>query len=62
VAVEGGVHVVRAAPGRHRLAPAQANIYKDTYFEPAISYIQTPGESPSFESAWALTMRIIVLF
>ena len=40
----------------------QANIYKDTYFEPAISYIPTPGGSPSFESAWALTMRIIVLF
>ncbi len=40
----------------------QAKIVKDIYLEPAISYIPTPGASPSLPPAWAGTIRAILLF
>jgi len=40
----------------------QAHLYGATFFQPAISYIPTPGVNSSFESAWAVTFRFTVLF
>lgn len=40
----------------------QAHITHGAYFEPAISYIPTPGANPRFDAAWALTLRVICLF
>jgi porin len=40
----------------------QAHITHGAYFQPAISYIPTPGADPSLDAAWALTLRVICLF
>jgi porin len=40
----------------------QAHLYAGTFFQPAISYIPTPGLSSRFESAWAVTFRFTFLF
>jgi porin len=40
----------------------QAHITHGAYFEPAISYIPTPGANPRLNAAWALTLRAICLF
>jgi porin len=40
----------------------QAHLVAGTYFEPAISYIPTPGASPRHGDAWATTLRVTVLF
>jgi porin len=40
----------------------QAHITDGAYFEPALSYIPTPGANPHLEAAWALTLRAIYLF
>ena len=40
----------------------QWHITHGAYFQPAISYIPTPGANPSFNAAWALTLRAICLF
>jgi len=40
----------------------QAHITHGAYFEPAISYIPTPGADPSLDAAWALILRAICLF
>ena len=33
-----------------------------TYFQPALSFIPNPGQRTDIRDAWALTMRLIVLF
>jgi carbohydrate-selective porin OprB len=33
-----------------------------TFFQPAVSYIPTPGASAHLGGAWALTFRLAVLF
>ncbi|MEO8824903.1 MAG: carbohydrate porin [Chthoniobacterales bacterium] len=40
----------------------QAHLVGATFLEPAITYIPTPGASPSLSGAWALTVRVTVLF
>ena len=40
----------------------QAHITHGVFFEPAISYIPTPGANPKFDAAWGLTLRAICLF
>jgi porin len=40
----------------------QAHITHGAYFQPAISYIPTPGADPNLGAAWALTLRVICLF
>jgi porin len=40
----------------------QAHLIAGTYFEPAISYIPTPGANPDLDAAWATTLRVTVLF
>jgi porin len=40
----------------------QAHLYAGAFFQPAISYIPTPGVSSSFGSAWAVTFRFTLLF
>ncbi len=40
----------------------QANIVGGLYFEPAISYIPTPGGSSEYAPAWAATLRVTLLF
>jgi porin len=40
----------------------QAHLYAGAFFEPAVSYIPTPGASPSLKGAWALTFRFTLLF
>jgi porin len=40
----------------------QAHLIAGTYFEPAISYIPTPGASHDLDAAWATTLRVTVLF
>ena len=40
----------------------QAHITHGAFFEPAISYIPTPGANPDLDAAWALTLRMICLF
>ncbi len=40
----------------------QAHLYAGTFFQPAVSYIPTPGADSSLGGAWALTFRLTVLF
>jgi porin len=40
----------------------QAHLYAGAFFQPAISYIPTPGVSSGLESAWAVTFRFTLLF
>jgi porin len=40
----------------------QAHLYAGAFFQPAISYIPTPGVSSSLGSAWAVTFRFALLF
>lgn len=40
----------------------QAKVFKAFYLEPAISYIPTPGASPSLKPDWAATLRAMLLF
>ena len=40
----------------------QAHLFAGTFFQPAVSYIPTPGASADLGSAWALTFRFTVLF
>jgi len=40
----------------------QAHLIGGTFFQPAISYIPTPGADASLGGAWALTFRVTVLF
>jgi hypothetical protein len=40
----------------------QARLFTGTFFEPAVSYIPTPGANPKLDSAWALTFRFTFLF
>jgi porin len=40
----------------------QAHLYAGTFFQPAISYIPTPGANSSFGGAWAVTFRFTFLF
>ncbi len=40
----------------------QAHLVGGTFFQPAVSYIPTPGADSSLGGAWALTFRVVVLF
>lgn len=40
----------------------QAHIIAGTFFQPAVSYIPTPGAGADLGGAWALTFRVTVLF
>jgi porin len=40
----------------------QAHLYDGAFFQPAVSYIPTPGASPSLGGVWALTLRFTLLF
>jgi len=40
----------------------QAHLFKDTFFEQALSFIPNPGKRSDIQSAWALTLRVICLF
>ncbi len=40
----------------------QAHLYAGAFFQPAVSYIPTPGADSSLGGAWALTFRLTVLF
>jgi porin len=40
----------------------QAHVTHGVFFEPAVSYVPTPGANPDFDAAWALTFRAICLF
>lgn len=40
----------------------QAQIYKSSYFQPALSYIPKPGAHPDQSNVCAVTARLIVLF
>lgn len=40
----------------------QAHLIGGTYFQPAVSYIPTPGAGADLGGAWALTFRFTVLF
>lgn len=40
----------------------QAQVMNGIYLEPALSYIPTPGASPTLNPAWAGTLRAIILF
>jgi porin len=40
----------------------QAHLYGGTFFQPAVSYIPTPGGGGDLGGAWALTFRLTVLF
>ena len=40
----------------------QAHLFAGTFFQPAVSYIPTPGASADLGGAWALTFRLTVLF
>lgn len=40
----------------------QAHLFGGTFFQPAASYIPTPGADSSLGGAWALTFRVMVLF
>ena len=40
----------------------QAHLYAGAFFQPAISYIPTPGASSSLGSALAVTFRFTLLF
>lgn len=40
----------------------QMQVIKNIYLEPALSYIPTPGAMPNLSSAWAGTVRAIIMF
>jgi porin len=41
----------------------QAHLFAGTFFQPAVSYIPTPGlDNGNLGGAWALTFRLVVLF
>lgn len=40
----------------------QAQMIKNIYLQPTLSYIPTPGASATLDPAWAWTLRLIVLF
>lgn len=40
----------------------QAHLYDGVFFQPAVSYIPTPGASADLGGAWALTFRLTLLF
>jgi porin len=40
----------------------QAHLYAGAFFQPAVSYIPTPGASPSLGGVWAITFRFTLLF
>ncbi|MCA0305588.1 MAG: carbohydrate porin, partial [Proteobacteria bacterium] len=40
----------------------QAHLFASTFLQPTVSYIPTPGASPTLPGALALTMRLTVLF
>jgi porin len=40
----------------------QARLFTGAFFQPAVSYIPTPGANRKFDSAWALTFRFTFLF
>jgi porin len=40
----------------------QARVVDGVFLQPGVSYIPTPGASPSLGGAWALTFRVAVLF
>lgn len=40
----------------------QAHLVAGTFFQPAVTYIPSPGAEPGLGGAWALTFRVTVLF
>lgn len=40
----------------------QAHLVAGTFFQPAVSYIPTPGAGANIGGAWALTLRLTVIF
>jgi porin len=40
----------------------QAHLVGGTFFQPALSYIPTPGGGGDLGGAWALTFRLVMLF
>lgn len=40
----------------------QTQIAEGVYLQPTLTYIPTPGASPGYNSAWAATLRLTVLF
>ncbi len=40
----------------------QARVANGIYLQPTLTYIPTPGASPNYNSAWAATLRLTVLF
>ena len=40
----------------------QAEICKDTYFQPVLSFIPDPGAHPTVSNVWAFTGRLMVIF
>ncbi len=40
----------------------QAHIWNGIYAQPVVSFIPTPGGGSDLDPAWALTMRVSVLF
>lgn len=40
----------------------QAQITNGVYLQPTLTYIPTPGASPTYKGAWAATLRLTILF
>ena len=40
----------------------QVHLYAGAFFQPAVSYIPTPGANPDLPGAWAVTFRFTLLF
>ena len=40
----------------------QAHLFATTFLQPTVSYIPTPGASPTLPGALATTLRLTVLF
>jgi porin len=40
----------------------QAHLMGGAFFQPALSYIPTPGGGADLGGAWAMTLRLVVLF
>jgi porin len=40
----------------------QGRIANGLYLQPTLTYIPTPGASPDFKGAWAISLRLAVLF
>ncbi len=40
----------------------QMHLVGDTYFQPTVTYVPNPGQSPSLSAATAITMRVTFLF